>query len=144
VDLWRRYLFEPSSVGFKTAIGIAFTNQSPETIYAVNCLGMLVPVLEKRVDGGWMPFWAPVVLDCLSAPIVFAPGSTHRATLQIWGALPGRNYGPEFRSDDIEGTYRIVLDYLVTRYAANRYPFGDSVPLKLRYSNSFFLDDPRR
>jgi hypothetical protein len=60
------------------------------------------------------------------------------------GALPEPRYFPQFKSEDVEGTCRIVLHSVVFNYDDGRAGFGDPVLLQYRVSDTFFLDDPRR
>jgi hypothetical protein len=133
------YLLTPDWVGLKTTIGIRFENRSDRTMYIVNCRGGLAPVLQKRVSGQWVEYWSPVVLMCLSPPIVIEPGAHIERSLPIWGALPGNNAAPEWRSPDVPGTYRMVLGSVVWNYSDRGQSFGDPVPLELRVSNEFTL-----
>ena len=135
----RQYTLREEGVGLGTDIDITFRNHSGRTIYLVNCNGLLAPVLEKRVGGEWVPFWSPVLPQCLSEPITIEPGATIARRLQVWGALPGNNWGPEWKSPDVAGTYRIVLHSAVHDYNPNAYPFGPEVALRYRVSNPFTL-----
>jgi hypothetical protein len=138
------YALREDGVGLTTEIWFRFENQRADTLYIVNCRGQLAPALEKQVDDGWEAFWFPVVKFCLSPPIVMAPGGKLVDRLEIWGALPGHNYKPAFKSDDVEGVYRLVMYSVVFHYDEYRTGFGDPGPLEYRVSNTFFLDDPRR
>jgi hypothetical protein len=133
------YVLEPEWVGLRTSIGIRFLNRSAETMYIVNCRGGLAATLQKRVGGEWVTYWSPVLQQCLSAPIVVAPGATFEQQLNVWGALPGSNALPQWASADVAGTYRLVLGNLVWNYDDRRHGFGDKVPLELRTSNEFVL-----
>lgn len=124
---------------------IRFKNITPDTIYIINCNNALVPVLEKRMPNGtWEEFLLTATNGCLSMPIVIPPDATFEDTLFIGGAIPGNNAGPAFPTDDVEGEYRIVLSHTVWRYDINRLDFGDTIPKQYRYSNAFYLDDPRK
>lgn len=138
------YSLREDWVGLETEISLSYENQTADTLYIVNCLGGLATVLEKKVDGGWEKFWSPILLACLSAPIIVEPRGVLVDTLHLWGALPGHNAGPEFKSEHVEGVYRIVLHNLVFNYDEDHRGFGDPVPLEYRVSNHFVLDDPRR
>lgn len=132
------YLLRKDWVGLTTEIALSYENQAADTLYIVNCNRLLPAVLEKRVDGDWERFWAPILPRCLSPPIVIEPGGVLIDTLHVWGALPGYNVGPAFKSEDVEGVYRIVMHEVVFHYE-DRPGFGDSVPLEYRVSNSFVL-----
>ncbi len=138
------YSLREDWVGLATEIALRWENQAADTLYIVNCNGALAPVLEKKVVGGWEVFWSPILQLCLSSPIVIEPAGVLVDTVHVWGALPGHNAGPEFKSDDVEGTYRIVMHNAVFNYDSDRQGFGDPVPLEYRVSNHFVLDDPRR
>jgi hypothetical protein len=138
------YSLREEWVGLETEISLTYGNQTADTLYIVNCLGGLAAVLEKKVDRGWEKFWSPILLLCLSPPIIVEPRDVLVDTLHLWGALPGHNAGPEFKSDDVEGVYRIVLHNVVFNYDEDQTGFGDPVPLEYRVSNRFVLDDPRR
>jgi hypothetical protein len=72
---------------------------------------------------------------------VIERGDSLSASIIVWGALPGGNSAPVFRSADLNGTYRIVLGSVVhnydSSYSAGR--FGDPVPVEHRVSNTFQL-----
>jgi hypothetical protein len=137
------YALREDGVGLATEIWFRFENQAADTLYIVNCNRWLAPILEKQVDEGWETFWGPISDACLSAPIVIPPGGEVVDFLRLWGALPGNNAGPEFKSDDVEGVYRLVIFTVVFNYDAYGPSWGDPVPLEYRVSNSFFLNDPR-
>jgi hypothetical protein len=133
------YVLKPDWVGLKTVIGIRFTNSSPQTMYIVNCRGGLGTRLEKRVNGTWVPYWSPVLMMCLSEPILVKSGETLTRDVPVWGALPGNNTVPEWASADVEGTYRMVLGNVVWNYTTEGQRFGDAVPPALLTSNTFTL-----
>ncbi|KPK79411.1 MAG: hypothetical protein AMS25_12695 [Gemmatimonas sp. SM23_52] len=133
------YWLRTDWVGFTTEIALSYENQAADTLYIVNCLRTLPAVLEKEVDGVWERFWAPILPRCLSPPIVMEPGGVLVDTLHVWGALPGHNVGPAFKSEDVKGVYRIVMHQVVFHYDENSAGFGDPVPLEYRVSNAFAL-----
>jgi hypothetical protein len=133
------YLLEPVGSGLSTQIGISFTNASTRRMYIVNCHGGLSTTLEKRVNGSWVPYWSPILLMCLSPPIIIEPGATLTRTINVWGAPPGTNAGPAWAAADVEGTYRMVLGSVVWNYTTQGQSFGQPVPLEVRTSNQFTL-----
>lgn len=133
------YVLRPYLSGYGTDIGIRFENRSQSRMYAVNCQQQLAPVLQKKLHGEWVTWWSPVLLGCLSAPIVLQPGEVLERRLQVWGALPGTNWAPQWQSAELDGTYRVVLSSLVYNYTDQGQRFGDPVPLSLRVSNEFTL-----
>ena len=61
-----------------------------------------------------------------------------RDTLRVVAALPGQNIGPEFKPEEVEGTYR-----LVRRIYASVSEGGtgeELLPLEKRVSNTFQLE----
>jgi hypothetical protein len=139
------YALRERWVGFETDISIRFVNKTRETVdIPQDCSGGLYFSLAKQVGDSLEYFWAPVHVACAGAPFVIEPWGQFVADLPIWGALPGHNAGPEFKSDDVEGVYRLVLgvvfDYDDPDQDSGR---GELVPLEYRVSNQFFLDDPR-
>jgi hypothetical protein len=133
------YVLQPAGVGLTTVIGISFTNRSRRTMYIINCQGGLATTLEKRVSDQWVPYWSPVLLMCLSAPITIQPGATYTRSVPVWGAPPGLPVAPAWASADVAGTYRMVLGSVVWNYTTQGQRFGDPVPLEMRTSNEFSL-----
>lgn len=121
-------------------IPFRYRNDTGKTISIVNCHGGLNISLEKRVADEWIHFYSPVLLSCLSRPIAIAPDAIYENEADISGALPNRNRGPEFKSAELDGEYRLVWGSLVHGYDEDTPGFGDDVgPLR---SNSFLLVAP--
>lgn len=66
-----------------TDIPFTYHNATADTVYLVNCRGLVPPSLEKWQNGDWVPAWGAIVLSCLSAPIEIAPGADFEYTLQV-------------------------------------------------------------
>jgi hypothetical protein len=128
--------------GLATEIALRWENQAEDTLYITVCFNF-VPTLEKKVDGAWEEYWNPGSLACSGPPIVIEPGAVLVDTVHVWGALPGDDVWPQFKSDDVEGVYRIVI-HSVFWQTEDWQGVGDQVPLRYRVSNPFVLDDPRR
>ena len=126
--------------GWSATIPFEFTNPAADTLYAVNCNGAIAVALERKEGTAWSTFWVPMMNACLSPPVVIPPGQLHRDTVELWGAPPGGNMGPEFRSADVEGTYRLIWTNLVSHYDDRAAGFGDTVPAAYRHSNDFQLE----
>jgi hypothetical protein len=129
---------------FETEVPFRFRNPLADTIYVVNCRGLLAMSLERREQERWAPYWEPALPLCLSPPIVIEPGAEYRGTMEIVGALPGHATFPEFGSAEPDGVYRLRWRNLVLHYDDARQGFGEPVPEELTYSNAFRLEDPRR
>lgn len=138
------YALRERGVGLETDISIRFENQTRETVYIATCRGGFWFGLEKQVDDGWELYWSPVLLLCLGPSIVIEPGGELVRDLHIWGALPGHDHLPAFKSEDVEGVYRIVLSMSFRCQDHDPESGRCEVPVEYRVSNLFFLDDPRR
>ena len=79
--------------------------------------------------------------DAARKPIVIAPGATYRDTMPIWGVIASPGGYSDFRSADVEGTYRLTWSKLVLHYDDGCDGFGDPVPPIV--SNTFRLRDGR-
>jgi hypothetical protein len=132
-------------VGFTTEIPFSFHNRLADTVYVVNCRANLDMTLEARTSGGWQWFWWTEREDCLTPPIVIAPGTLYRDTLEVFGAPPGSNMIPSVASLVLEGTYRLVWNGMVTNYREYdpvTRTFGDTIPLSFRTSDPFTIRAP--
>ena len=125
--------------GLMVSIPYTFTNRTGGSVFLVNCLGGFGFHLEREDRGDWRPAWSPVLLDCLSPPIVIEEDEVWVDTLEVWGGLPGGNFGPRFDVADPAGTYRVVWDAALSSYDADGPPFGRPLPLPQRVSNTFQL-----
>jgi hypothetical protein len=133
------YVLKRDGVVLSASIPIRFTNQSPDTLYLVNCNGAITPEYEKQEGATWKPFLHTVTNGCLSSPITIAPNATLVDTMMLAGALPGNNAGPAFASSDVAGTYRIVMRNVRWHYDPSRPQFGDTVATHYLLSNVFRL-----
>ena len=79
---------------------------------------------------------------CLSPPIIIAAGQAYQGTLQLFAGLPTNNVYPKFDTPQISGQYRLLWSGLLSSYDADAHPFGESLPLEQRISNSFRLTAP--
>ena len=133
------YLLVRDDQGWGARIPFEFTNPAPDTLYAINCNGAITLALEKKAASEWEMFWMPMTNACLSPPVVIPPGGAFRDTVDLWGAPPGGNVGPEFRTTDLTGTYRLIWANLVSHYSDGIPQLGDTVPTAYRVSNEFEL-----
>lgn len=134
-----RYVLDRDATGWGTQISWSFQNISPDTVYAVNCNGATTIAVERREAGGWEVHWAPLTNACLSPPVAIPPGETLSGRLDLWGAPPGGNVGPEFRDTTFSGVYRLAWWNLVHHYDPAKPGFGDTVAVRHRVSNEFAL-----
>lgn len=138
------YIVTVDDQGYRGEIGVRFTNRTGRTVYFVNCHGTTGHTLEKLVDGKWETAWSPVMLLCLSPPITVPAGGTYDSRLQLYAGPPGSNAYPQFSSNDVEGTYRVVWHAALHSYSPDRHPFGEALPLAQRVSNRFTISVRRR
>jgi hypothetical protein len=138
-----QYKLDTNSVGWQTTIGVLFTNRSSETAYFVNCNGETRIGMEKLNGSTWTLVWSPPQFACLSPPIVVKPNERHRSLIYVFGVSPESNGVPKFSTNDLDGTFRLVWNALLSSYQT-QLPFGTPFPLERRVSNSFKLTATRR
>jgi hypothetical protein len=122
-------------------VGIPFRyrNDTGLTISVINCHRGLAIGLEKRVEDRWEKYFEPVLMMCLSAPMIIQSGAIFSDTARIYGAVPGHNSAPEFGSSDLDGEYRLVWSNLVHDYDHQSVTGKPVGPLR---SNPFLLVAP--
>ena len=133
------YELRPDGPGFGVDIPYVFTNRTGSPVYIVNCNGGFALHLERRDGVTWHSVWGPAINGCISAPIVIQPNATFADTLRLWGAPPGSNIAPRFNRADLDGTYRLVWDDVLSAFDPNSYPFGSQISFGDRVSNRFAL-----
>jgi hypothetical protein len=136
------YVLERRPSGWEVEIGFEYTNRTDRTISLLNCRGAFGFELQKWEGGAWVTAWVPALPLCLSPPIEIAPGATFPRTLAIFAGHPESNVHPQFRVDDPEGSYRIVVTSAFWDYDHDGPPWGTPVPLEHRASNTFELRTP--
>lgn len=132
------YSIEETDRAFVVDIPFTFTNATGETVYVPNCRGMAPPILQKRVGDEWVLAYVPVVLACLSAPIVIERDHLYSGTLEV-RAWKGDNVAPKFRIAELNGLYRLVWPGPVHDYDDAEPGFGERLPDEHRTSNPFTL-----
>lgn len=133
------YTLRATTIGYEGEIPYLFTNPTAASVFIVNCSGGTSLRLEQRQGDTWVVAWAPVVLACLSPPIVVAGNSQYRGTVRISDCSFRTNCGPKFLTATIPGQYRLVWDDFLTSFDSSKYPFGKALPLRQRTSNTFTL-----
>lgn len=126
------YRLEPYGAGWHASIPYTFTNRTGRPVYLANCRGGFGVHLDREDNGTWRTVWSPVLLLCLSPPIVIGRYERFTHTLSVWGARPGTDIRPQFDREDPSGTYRIVWD-------AAYHLSGPGFPAAARISNEFVL-----
>ena len=124
---------------FRTSIPYTFTNRTGGAVYLLNCRGGFGLHLERKDAGGWTLAWSPVLLACLSPPIVIDEAEVWVDTLHVVAGLPESNVRPRFDIAEPAGTYRIVWNAAFSSYRPDGPPWGRPLPWAQRVSNSFQL-----
>lgn len=131
------YTLTSSGRMWSAEIPFRFTNQSNRPISLLNCHGWSGAMLEKWEGGEWVAGWSPVLLACLSRPIVIRAGGTRADVLRIVAGQPGSNAYPQFMVPEVAGTYRLVIGGAFWNYDHGGPPWGEPPPLELRVSDPF-------
>ena len=119
-------------------IPYSFTNRTGSKVYLPNCRGGFDVRLEMETAGEWVHIWSPVLLLCLSQPMVIEPDEVYETTLRVAGCLDG--CGPRLVLPPSSSTpIRIQWGGALSSYDEDAYPFGEPIPLEERVSNRFTL-----
>jgi hypothetical protein len=123
---------------YRAVIPYTYTNRTGDSVYLTNCNGDVSPSLQRRVDGKWTGWWYPVMNECLSPPVVIAPGAVYRDSL---GIMLGRQDREVYEQLVAARSLEVRLDWqqALTSFSAEKYPFGPQLPLEQRVSNAFTL-----
>ena len=131
-------------VWYSGRIPYTFTNRTGSSVYLPNCRGGFDVGLQIEEGGEWVHAWGPVLLDCLSAPIVIEADEVHETTLGVLGCTSGGKCGPRLDLPRITSTQvRILWRTGLSSYDEDAYPFGELIPLEERVSHSFRLEVAR-
>ncbi len=130
------YTLQRGSHGWEGEISFEYTNRTDRTISMVNCNGSFALRLEKWEEGDWVSAWSPPIPMCLSPPIEIEPGATYSRTVPVFGGFPDSNTHPQFNVDEIDGTYRLVIESAYWNYDHDGPPWGVQLPLEERASHT--------
>lgn len=125
--------------GIELRIPYVYRNATGDSVYFINCNGIIVPTLEKRTGDTWFPVWSGATPACLSPPVVVPPGAEYVDMVRV---LSGPDMYPQLRVAEIEGTYRLVWHGVVHSYRDEGPLFGTPIPQDERTSNEFTLSAP--
>jgi len=136
------YTLQRGSHGWQGEIAFEYSNATDRTISILNCNGSFALRLEKLEAGAWVSAWGPAIPSCLSPPIEIAPGDGYATTISVFGGFRNSNHYPQFQVDEIDGTYRLVIESAYWNYDHNGPPWGEQVPLEHRVSHTFEIRTP--
>lgn len=131
------YTLQRGSHGWETEITFQYANATARTISILNCNESFALRLEMREGGDWVSAWNPPIPMCLSRPIEISPGGSYGTTLSVFGGYPGSNTYPQFEVEEIDGTYRLVIESAYWDYDHDGPPWGEQLPLAARASHTF-------
>jgi len=127
-------------VWYRAEIPYSFTNRTGSNVYLLNCRGGFAVRLQVEEAGHWAHYWSPVILACLSPPIVIEPDEVYETTVNVVGCTSGGNCAPRLTLPSSASTrYRIMWGDGRSSYDHDGPPWGDLIPLEERVSNSFTL-----
>jgi len=126
-------------VWYSTRIPYSFTNRTGSKVYLPNCRDGFDLSLQMKEAGEWDHIWSPILLDCLSPPIVIEPGEEYETILTVSGCLSG-NCAPRLvLPPDPSTPVRILWGRALSSYDPDGPPWGELIPLEERVSNRFTL-----
>lgn len=135
------YDFRRVADGIELDIPYVYRNVTGDSVYFINCNGIIIPSLEKRTGDTWSSVWSGATPACLSPPVVVPPDGEYTDTVRV---LSGPNMYPRLSVADLEGTYRLVWHGVVHSYREDVAQFGTPLPQAERTSNQFTLSAPSR
>lgn len=139
-----RLAYEMERIGdrLETSIEYSYTNTGSTPIFIQNCNGATGIRLEKRLDGVWTVVWANLIPACISQAIALLPGESLGGELPVDAGPPGSpSVDPRFTASGVEGIYRLVFAEVFEAQDGSGFATGERVPVDLRVSNRFALDD---
>jgi hypothetical protein len=136
-----RYDFRRAADGIEVDIPYVYRNVTGDSVYFINCNGIIVPSLEKKTGDTWSSVWSGATPACLSPPVVVPPEGEYMDTVHV---LSGPNMYPQLSVADTEGTYRLVWHGVVHSYRGDAPQLGTPLTQDERTSNEFTLSAPPR
>lgn len=132
------YVVRRTGVGFQVTIPYTYRNRTGAAVHLVNCGGNVSPSVERKVGDRFERWWDPVMPECLSRPIVIAPGAMYTDSLRM--EILRQDGAPYTHlSSAPPGTYRLNWTQALSSFDADARPFGPSLPVEQRVSNPFVL-----
>ena len=125
--------------GIEIQIPYVYRNATGDSVYFTNCNEIIVPSLEKQIGGTWSSVWTGASPACRSLPVVVPPGGERMDTIQV---LSSPDMYPEFKVDDLDGTYRLVWHGV--SHHGDVPPLATPLPQEERTSNEFTVSAPQQ
>ena len=137
------YVFRHESGVSEIRIHATFENTADRPVFVEKC-GRAMPAfhLEKQAGEAWRRVYEPVCPRIVPVTVEVAPRSTYVDTVHVVSSQEQGGY-PRFEADPISGTYRLVYQVRWAEGPANQRRQGSLVPLGLRVSNTFQLNEIR-
>jgi hypothetical protein len=135
-----QYEVKRFSDGIEIHIPYVYRNMTGDSVYFMNCNGIIVPSLEKQTENTWSSVWVGPTPACLSAPVVVPPQGEYTDTVRV---RSDPDMYPLLSVPNIEGTYRLVWHGVVHFYRSDVPQSGTPLPQDERTSNEFALTAAR-
>lgn len=130
------HMLREQSGGLDATIPYTYTNRTGDSVFLTNCNGDVSPSIQTRSGERWVDWWSPIMNECLSRPVIIAPGATYRDSLRFHISVQDGSIYQTLIKSRSQGTYRLVWPQALRSFDANRYPFGKRLPLAWRTSNA--------
>ena len=127
-----RYTPQPGEHGEEITIVSTLTAPDDQTLFIVNCNGAIATGLQVPAGDSWKDAWNGIINQCLSEPIILAPGESHDYSTIVRAGTGSWTDGDD--STIPNGTYRLIWRGVLTSFDASSYPFGDPLPEDQRAS----------
>jgi hypothetical protein len=135
-----RYVLRPGQHGHETRIIATFTAPEDSAAYIVNCGGAFSRGLQRLDGERWSDAWIPATNECLSPPIVVAPGGTLTDTLRVLSTEDVVSDPGPIRDRIEPGTYRVVWFNVLTAFEPMVGSFGPELALEQRVSGPITIE----
>lgn len=127
-------------LGYHVRFGMIYTNTQSSPVQFSICPGLLPSFLQRWNDTAWELAWQPsIAFSCSVTDITVAPGGTHQAVEDVWGASPATKFIPAWSRADPSGTYRAVWNIQRAPGSADA---AVPIPIEERVTNNFTLRLP--
>jgi hypothetical protein len=126
--------------GIEIHIPYVYRNMTGDSVYFMNCNGIIVPSLQKQTGTTWSSVWLGPTPACASPPVIVPPEGEYADTVRVHS---DPDMYPLLSVPNIEGTYRLVWHGVVHSYRSDVPQSGTPLSQDERTSNEFALTAPR-